>query len=93
MALLGECRCCRKPIDRSQLACPPHWAMLPKPLKDAILQTYRARKFRTYAKNVDEADLIWQAAGLWKPGVPMSTRASKGVDTLRPAPAPEGESQ
>ena len=83
MALLGECRCCRKPIHRSQLACPPHWAMLPKPLKDAILQTYRAREWRTYAKNVGEADKIWQDAGLWRPGVPMSTRASKGVDALR----------
>lgn len=83
MALLGECRCCRKPIDRSRLACPPHWAMLPKPLKDAITQTYRAREFRVYAKNVGEADKIWQAAGIWKPGVPMSTRADKGMDSLR----------
>lgn len=82
-ALLGECRCCRKPIDRSRLACPPHWAMLPKPLKDAITQTYRAREFRIYAKNVSEADLIWQAAGMWKPPVPMSLRAEKGVAGLR----------
>lgn len=83
MALLGECRCCRKPIARSTLACQPHWAMLPKPLKDAILQTYRARQYRVYAQNVGEADKIWQAAGLWRPGVPMSTRADKGVDGLK----------
>lgn len=83
MALLGECRCCRRPIDRSKLACPPHWSMLPKPLKDAILQTYSARELRAYAKNVGEADKIWQDAGLWKPGVPMSTRADKGVAGLR----------
>lgn len=82
-ALLGECRCCRKPIDRSRLACPPHWAMLPKPLKDAILATYRARQFRVYAENVGEADKIWQAAGLWKPPVPMPRRAEKGVSSLR----------
>lgn len=82
-SLTGECRCCRKPICRSQLACPPHWAMLPKPLKDAIIQTYSARSWRAYSKNVDEADAIWRAAGLWRPGVPMSTRAAKGVDALR----------
>lgn len=82
MATLGECRCCRKPIDRSRLACPPHWTMLPKPLKDAILQTYRAREWRTYAVNVGEADKIWQDAGFWKPGVPMSRRADKGLETL-----------
>jgi hypothetical protein len=81
--LLGECRCCRKPIPRSQLACPPHWAMLPRPLKAAIMETYRAREWRAYVKNVDEADLLWQAAGIWKPGVPMSTRADKGVAALR----------
>lgn len=83
MALLGECRCCRKPIDRSRLACPPHWAMLPAPLKGAIVSTYRDRNMTAYAANVGEADRIWQAAGLWKPPVPMSTRAAKGVDTLR----------
>lgn len=82
-ALTGECRCCRKPIDRSRLACPPHWAMLPKPLKDAIYQTYSRRDMRAYAANVSEADKIWQDAGLWKPGVPMSRRADKGMETLR----------
>lgn len=85
MALTGECRCCRKPINRSQLACPPHWAMLPKPLKDAIRQTYTAREWRSYVKNIDEADRIWQDAGLWRPGVPMSIRADKGMETLRGA--------
>lgn len=83
MALLGECRCCRKPIDRSRLACPPHWAMLPKPIKDAIMETYRVCDYRTYAKNVGEADKIWQDAGLWKPPVPMSRRVDKGVETIR----------
>lgn len=83
--LLGECRCCRKPIDRSRLACPPHWAMLPKLLKDAIYQTYSNGEWRAYAANVTEADKIWQTAGLWKPPVPMSLRASKGVDSLRRA--------
>lgn len=80
---LGECRCCRKPISRSQLACPPHWAMLPRPLKEAIRQTYTKRAWREYAANVTEADKIWQEAGLWKPPVPMSVRAKKGVDGLR----------
>lgn len=81
----GECRCCRRPIHRSRLACPPHWAMLPKPLKDAILSTYRAREWRAYSKNVGEADKLWQDAGLWRPGVPMSRRADKGMETLRTA--------
>ncbi|HEV7253824.1 MAG TPA: hypothetical protein VGN97_12130 [Mesorhizobium sp.] len=81
--LLGECRCCRKPIHRSQLACPPHWAMLPAPLKAAIRETYQAHEWRTYARNVGEADKIWQDAGLWKPPVPMSRRATKGVEGLR----------
>lgn len=59
--------------------------MLPKPLKDAIYETYRARQFRTYATHVGEADKIWQAEGIWKPPVPMSQRATKGVDALRAA--------
>ncbi|WP_157951661.1 hypothetical protein PCC82_04645 [Agrobacterium deltaense] len=80
---LGECRCCRKPISRSQLACPPHWAMLPKPLKDAIRETYLRKAWREYAANVTQADRIWQDAGIWKPPVPMSVRAKKGVDGLR----------
>jgi hypothetical protein len=80
---LGECRCCRKPIGRSQLACPPHWGMLPNALKDAIRETYSRRAWREYAANVTQADLLWQAAGIWKPPVPMSVRAKKGVDGLR----------
>ena len=83
MALTGECRCCRKSIERSRLACPPHWAMLPRTLRDAILSTYRTREWRAYAMNVGEADRIWQEAGLWKPGVPMSRRADKGMDMIR----------
>lgn len=85
MSITGECRCCRKPIDRSRLACPPHWAMLPKPLKDAIFATHRAREWRAYAANVTEADKIWQAEGIWKQGVPMSRRADKGMEALRSA--------
>ena len=80
---LGECRCCRKPISRSQLACPPHWAMLPYPLKAAIRETYGQRAWREYAKNVSQADKVWQEAGLWKPPVPMSVRAKKGVEDLK----------
>lgn len=85
MALLGECRCCRRPIPRSQLACPPHWAMLPKQLKEMIQQTYSDRQYRVYAAYVTEADGIWQAAGLWKPPVPMTHRADKGMNTIRTA--------
>ena len=84
MSLTGECRCCRKPIDRRYLACWPHWRMLPKPLKDAIFATVNTDK-RAYVKNVEQADAIWQAAGIWKPGVPMSTRADKGMEALRAA--------
>lgn len=81
--LLGECRCCRKPINRSRLACPPHWRMLPAYLRDLITDTYQSRQFRLYAAHVGEADRIWQEAGLWKPPVPMSRRADKGVNDLR----------
>lgn len=56
--------------------------MLPKPLKDAIFATVNIDR-RAYAKNVQQADEIWKAAGLWKPGVPMSTRAAKGVEALK----------
>lgn len=55
--------------------------MLPKPLKDAIFVTVNGDR-RAYVKNVEAADKIWQDAGLWKPGVPMSTRADKGMQTL-----------
>lgn len=57
--------------------------MLPRPLKDAIFDTYKRHDMRAYAANIGEADKIWQAAGIWKPGVPMSTRADKGLDALR----------
>jgi hypothetical protein len=83
MATTGECRCCRKPIDRSRLACPPHWSMLPKPLRDAILDTYNTGPMKAYCANVGEADKIWKAAGLWRQGVPVSTRAAKGVAALK----------
>lgn len=82
-ALTGECRCCRKPIHRSKLACPPHWAMLPKAIKDNILATYQERAWRSYAAAVGQADKVWQDAGLWRPGVPMSRRADKGMESLR----------
>lgn len=88
MAELGECRCCRKPIPRSRLACPPHWALLPVPLKRAISQTYQDREWRAYAANVTEADKIWQAAGLWKPPVPMSRRSDKALGELKKAILP-----
>jgi hypothetical protein len=83
MAELRECRCCRIGIPAGRLACAPHWRMLPAPLKAAISETYRRRDFKAYVKNVDEADRLWQEAGLWKPPVPMSRRADKGMDTLR----------
>lgn len=83
MAHLGECRCCRKPIDRSRLACPPHWAMLPAAVKARIKDTYSRRAWLEYSAAVSVADGIWQHAGLWKPGVPMSRRADKGVAALR----------
>lgn len=90
MPLLGECRCCRKPIERSQLACRPHWAMLPPAVKTKIKDTYSRRAWREYSAAVSVADGIWMHAGLWKPGVPMSTRAAKGVDSLRNLLKPSG---
>lgn len=65
-----ECRCCRKPVRYGQLACLPHWKMLPDPLRLAIISTYANRAWQDYAVNVRQADKIWQAAGIWRAGVP-----------------------
>lgn len=65
-----ECRCCRAPVPYGKLACPAHWKLLPQPLRLAIISTYGKRAWRDYAANVREADKLWQAAGIWKPGVP-----------------------
>jgi hypothetical protein len=56
--------------------------MLPKPLKDAIFATVNTDR-KAYVANVGQADAIWKAAGLWKPPVPMSARAAKGVSSLK----------
>jgi hypothetical protein len=66
-----ECRCCRKPVPFGRLACKEHWAMLPHPLRLAIISTYGKHAWASYTENVREADKLWQAAGLWKPGVPL----------------------
>lgn len=83
MGELGECRCCRKPIPRSQLACPTHWAMLSDELRADIYRTYTMRDMRTYAGHVTRADRVWQELGLWKPPVPMTVRATKQVQALK----------
>ena len=57
----GECRCCHEPIAHGNLACPQHWRMLPKPLRDAINATYQKRMWRAYVANVREADRFWEA--------------------------------
>jgi hypothetical protein len=61
------CRCCGTPITIGMLACRNHWFMLPTPLREAILTTYRAHDRASYAANVREADRLWQRAGVWKP--------------------------
>lgn len=65
-----ECRCCRSPVPYGQLACRPHWKILPEPLRLAIISEYGKRHWKAYAVNVREADKIWQAAGIWKAGEP-----------------------
>lgn len=85
MALLGECRCCRKPIDRSRLACSEHWDLLPQHLKTMIRDKFERQDWMAYSRLVAAADEVWQDLGLWKPGVPMSTRAARGVEILREA--------
>ena len=65
-----ECRCCRMPVPFGKLACAEHWRMLPQPLQLAIISTYSRHAMRDYVANVKQADKIWQAAGLWKQGVP-----------------------
>jgi hypothetical protein len=67
---MSQCRCCRKTIADGLLACKEHWFMLPKRLRAAIYETYRSGNPRAHAENVSQADKLWQAAGLWKPGVP-----------------------
>ena len=51
------------------LACFTHWTMLPTDLRASIRYHYRAKSWRTYAEQVRKADALWQAAGIWKPGV------------------------
>lgn len=64
-----ECRCCRKPVDHGLLACFNHWMRLPTDLRASIRQEYKAKRWREYAAEVRKADAIWQALGIWKPGV------------------------
>jgi len=52
------------------LACRTHWFLLPQPLRNAILLTYRGNDRMAYVKNVREADRIWQNIGIWRMGEP-----------------------
>lgn len=48
-----------------QLACKPHWFQLPKPLRDAIWETWRNRArdgMRAYSENVLSARQYWASA-------------------------------
>ena len=64
-----ECRACRCLIPKGRLACADHWKMLPKYLRGGIANAYRAHAWQQYAGLVEEADEIWKAAGVWRPGI------------------------
>lgn len=65
-----ECRACRCIVPNGRLACSEHWRMLPKWLRDGIMMAYRSRAMRQYTSLIEDADLIWKDAGVWRPGIP-----------------------
>jgi hypothetical protein len=53
---------CEKQAKPGQLACREHWFALPKPLRDAIWETWRNRArdgMRAWSANVLEARKFW----------------------------------
>lgn len=46
--------CCSS-IPRGRLMCRPHWFALPKPLRDAINENWKARRIREWSANCLEA--------------------------------------
>lgn len=52
------CRHCGCLVKRGQLMCRAHWFALPQPLRRAINATWRGRQWKSYLKNVREADRL-----------------------------------
>lgn len=63
---LRYCRCCGAQIRFGMLACRNHWYLLPVPLRNAILLTYRGGNKRAYVENVRSAEKVWQDMGVWR---------------------------
>lgn len=62
-----HCRCCGTQISFGHLACRNHWYVLPRPLREAILSTYRAGAAQrtAYVENVRAAEKVWREIGCW----------------------------
>jgi hypothetical protein len=66
MIEVRNCRCCGAEVRVGMLACRNHWFILPRPLRDAILTTYRGGDKPAYVANVREADKVWAELGVGK---------------------------
>ena len=64
--IIRRCRCCGMQIHFGHLACRNHWYVLPRPLREAILTTYRAGNKHAYVANVRSAEQVWREIGCWK---------------------------
>lgn len=52
------CRHCGATVKRGQLMCRAHWFSLPQQLRRAINATWRGKQWKSYLKNIREADRL-----------------------------------
>lgn len=49
---------CTTPARSGQLMCREHWFQVPKPIRDAIWATWKARDMKSYVANVRAAEAV-----------------------------------
>lgn len=66
---IRTCACwrCNIVVAKGDLMCRPHWLSLPRPLRTAILETWKARHMRAHQANVQQAmNMIAEREGVFQ---------------------------